>query len=181
MSKPRIASFILSAIVGLALFVGLPTAASAQLTCGWCAEWYDANTREYSHQFASSTGGECLWPKPGASHGGTVMCSRCGGDSSCHDTVKPGTCHILCGPAGGLAEAVGEVQRGFEDGNLTLVAGAILRERAAVSVEYVPKAGRIDFVLPCDPTRTVHTIAVLPAVRRALNARIAVRLAAAAR
>ena len=70
MSKPRIASFILSAIVGLALFVGLPTAASAQLTCGWCAEWYDANTREYSHQFASSTGGECLWPKPGASHRG---------------------------------------------------------------------------------------------------------------
>ena len=183
MPKPRISSFVSSVVVGFAFFVGLPEAGSAQLTCGWCAEWESIPGYGLGpfHAFATEGGDQCGWPKPTASDGGQVTCNRCGGDSRCHIVIERGPCHILCGPAGDLAEAAREVQKGFDDGDLTLVARAILRERGDVSVEYIPRAGRINFVLPCDPTRIVHTIAVLPAVRRALNARIAGRIAAAAR
>ena len=84
-----------------------------------------------------------------------------------------GTCHQACTVSPDLADVVGDIQEGLEARDARRVASTILQERAGLVVEYIPAAGRIDFVLSCDLNRTARTIAVAPDVRKALAAGMA--------
>lgn len=144
------------------------------LTCGWCragAFFVGAPSLERGHHFLFDGGGECLWEghdSPG------VVCSRCGGDqSSCHSDIQdPGYCHILCGPAGDAVVAMAEIRAGLASNDMAVVASALVRDRIGVSVEFVPGAGRIDVILPCDRNRAFATIPVLPGTRHLLEAEL---------
>ncbi len=141
------------------------------LTCGWCLQvpislgiYEIADLHGFPYE-----GGECGWEGSGQGH----KCSRCGGDgSSCHFLPQIGPCHIACGPEGDGERAYAEIKEALEDDNMTVVASALLRERAGVSVEFVSGAGRIDLLLPCDPNRPFRTIAVLPEARERLEAEL---------
>ena len=176
---------IVPVIVGLAFLVGLPAKSSAYVTCGWCEEWYRITIRGgvivsegYLHKFFDSAGDQCLWPRP-VPDVGSITCNRCGGTSYCHTDAQSGPCHMACGGTGDLAEAVGDIRESLAVRDIKRVVSAILRERADLSVKYVPAAGRIDFVPSCDPRRVAHTIAVLPEVRGALDAEMAAGMAGA--
>lgn len=60
-----------------------------------------------------------------------------------------------------------EIREALDSDDIAVVASALLRDRVGVSVEFIPKSGRID-LLPCDPYRPYHTIPVVPEVREAL-------------
>ena len=191
MFKHSVVPFILSAVAGLALFLGHPAESSAQLRCGWCVQYRVVGNPQWYHGFYyEDARDDCAGLPPIVVIPGTisqVVCSRCGGSSECHgweDRDNPitwGKCHIRCGMLGGLAEAVKDIQKGLATQDLRLVATTILRKSADLSVHYSPDAGRIDFVLLCDPTRAARTIAIPPEVRGALDAHVAAGLAAAAR
>ena len=174
MFKLRFSSITLLVAVGLGLFAGRPTPSSAQVTCGWCEEWTGPGLRwgifpwyGTQHKF-HSTGG-CNWPRPDPDDDSEIKCSRCGGDSDCHFDSDWGPCHMACGGSGDLAQAVGDIQKGIDTGDIGQVASLVLSGKAGLSIEYIPEAGRIDFVLSCDPERAAHTIAVHPQVRKALG------------
>lgn len=160
-----------------ALFVflaeGAPVEAQGGLTCGWCVLAYeDPNPVEpgltEGHRFLAEGGDQCGWE--GHDYSGWLWCSRCGNTSECHEGMQsPGYCHIICGPAGDAVAALTEIEQALEDDDIGVVASALLRERNGVSVEFMPAAGRIDLVLPCDPTRAFRTIPVLPEARRNLE------------
>jgi hypothetical protein len=143
---------------------------SAAQTCGWC---HDAGF--LWHSFPNG-GDLCLWPKPDDGE-----CSRCGGESGCHEKRQFGACHWPCGgaepPTQALNEAVSEIETGLEAAIPAAVAAALARGRRELLVEYLPEAGRIDFLLPCDPAVPIHSLAVFPDVRQALEAEIAAAMA----
>ena len=189
MFRFRFASFMLPVVIGLALFVGRPAPSSAQVVCRNCVEVLSSSGR-WAHTFMSAT----LQCNSAINYGGRVgpgwiQCSRCGGSSECHTEIDLseggiswGRCHQRCNQYysdADLAETVSDLGRGFETGDMTWVTAIILRRREGLSVEYIPEAGRIDFVLSCDPSRAARTIAVPPEVRRALDTELAAGFAAA--
>lgn len=155
--------------VPILLIAFLPTSTAAQ-TCGWCHDfgfvW---------HSFPNG-GDECPGEAPRDGE-----CSRCGGTSECHEDRQWGGCHWHCGgeepPTAALNEAISEIEKGLETGVPAVVAAAVARDRGELLVEYVQEAGRIDFLLPCDPSVPIHSVAVFPDVRQALEAEIAAVLA----
>ena len=171
--------------LALAGSVLLPAQSEAQgegLTCGWCSSgtinvtWPDGSTTECEDCHAFFRGGDaCGW---GGSDWPSTICARCGGRSFCHRLPWPGPCHVLCGPDGDLTAELSGVQEALDQGDVTVVATALLRERAGASLEFVPEAGRIDVVLACSPDRVTHVIPVLPAVRERLEAELSTRAAA---
>ena len=192
----RLGSFILPVVTGLILFAGFREPASAQVVCKECYEFWvpggdDDNPSSWRHTFGNQlTACWGLYPKLAVHDGliGVAYCSRCGGSSQCHtgwDLTKPitkGRCHKICTEYD-LAETdfdstVNDILKGFETRDMALVATALLPERRGYSVEYNAAGGRIDFVLPCDPG-AYRTIAVLPELRRELDAELAERHAAA--
>ena len=106
-----------------------------------------------------------------------MHCSRCGGTSQCHTgQYKNGPCHIACGPEGDdVTAALTEVRRALDGDDVATLVLALGNRRAGVSVEFVPEAGRIDFVLPCNPTKVYRTLAVLPEKREELEAELRAR------
>lgn len=168
-------SLVAPAIVALAVFAVLPAPSSAQgLTCGWCNRYEGPDGSEV-HKFPFG-GDECEWPP--TYHG---TCARCGGTSDCHDDWEPGDCHIECGEGGGegegsgdLAQAVEAIETGLETRDMTIVAAALLHDyRSGLQVEYLPEAGRIEFILACSPWGTARTVPVPPGdVRVALEAEL---------
>lgn len=152
--------------VPIVLIAALPTSSAAQLTCGWCHDFWFV-----WHSFPNG-GDRCPSPKPRDGE-----CSRCGGTSDCHEKRRWGRCHMPCGGGGpttaALEEAISEVETGLEAAIPAVVAAAVARERGELLVEYVPRAGRIDFLLPCDPSVPIHTVPVSPDFRQPLEAGIA--------
>jgi hypothetical protein len=76
-----------------------------------------------------------------------------------------------------LADAVSEVRAGLDAADVTLVAAAILEDRGDLVLKYLGEAGRIDFMLPCDPVAPMATVAVGPEVRAELDAAMKSELA----
>lgn len=172
------------------LVAGWPTEVVAQdeeddegLTCGWCIQesdfWVIGNViiiAPAEHMFPNG-GDACGWDGSDESR---VICSRCGGESDCHEDWDDGPCHILCGPGGDDVEyhaALTKVEEALESGDVTAVASALLEPRTGFSFELIPEAGRIDVLLACDPDRAARTIPVLPDARD----RLAVALDGSAR
>ena len=152
-------------IVPLLLLSVDPAPAAAQdgeVVCGTCNEAFWGGL----HRFPE--GGD------GCRSSGD-FCSRCGGTSKCHRwwyvEWDLSGCHIACGPAGdmALAEAVHQVRGALAAGNTNAVAASVMSHRADLLVEYRPDTGRIDFILSCDPSAAAATVAVLPALRPALE------------
>lgn len=145
--------------VGAAPVEAQDVEAVGDVVCGWCRE---NNIGHGFDAFGEGCGGS----------GMGAQCSRCGGTSTCHYVYWPGACHILCGPDGDAQAALTEIREALASDDVTAVASALLRERAGVSVEFLPEGGRIDLLLPCDLTRPFSTIPVLPALRVALQAEL---------
>ena len=135
------------------------------VVCWWCFEV------QGDHMFVH--GGEgCVSGINGTDHE-NMHCSRCGGTSECHvDRHDPGSCHIACGPAGDAMAALTEIQEALEGDDMTVVASALFRQRTGVYVEFLPEEGRIDLVLPCDPTKAFRTLPVLPEARAKLEVQL---------
>ena len=150
---------------------GTVGAEGANTGCGWCWQYYDIDTNFPRHMFPRGND-SCGWPQVMGE-----ICARCGSGKGCHDYGDWGTCHILCGPAGGdLAQILDAAQRGFEALSATVVADALLAAPAGIQVEYVSDAGRIDFILECAPGATARTIPVPPGeMRAALDAELRIR------
>ena len=156
-----------------ALFLSLAASAPVEgqdqgLTCAWCWEsggdWHPGGGPLVHHFIAN--GELCGWE--GSGHGDQMSCARCGRTSTCHGYDDPGPCHIACGPEGDAMAALTEIREALDSDDVAVVASALLRDRVGVSVEFIPKSGRIDLLLPCDPYRPYHTIPVVPEVREAL-------------
>ena len=178
-----------------ALFVLLvaapPNEAEAQgvgLTCGWCIELWIQNESRYIHGFPGG-GDKCHWPNPGPAY----ECSRCGRASHCHGLNSEhaaGPCHIPCGGGGErpgdeiptlqvLSNAVSDLRSGLDDMDLLRVAETISSAHDGFSVEYLPKAGRIDLILACAPSIPAGTIPVPTEIRSALDRALKEPVAAA--
>ena len=149
------------------LLVAAPPTVEAQgggLTCGWCKEMGPI------HGFPNG-GDKCGWPNPGEDY----QCSRCGGTSQCHGFVSWhawGPCHISCGGTAmqqSLSNTIADLQGRLGAEDLVGVVEAIASPRDDFSVEYLPEAGRIDFVLACAPSIPAGTIPVPPGIRPALD------------
>lgn len=142
-----------------------------EVVCWWCWEV------EGGHEFV--IGGErCVGGIPGTDEE-AMHCSRCGGTTECHPW-QPGPCHRACGPTGDAVAALTEIQKALDGGDITVVASALNRRRTGVSIEFLPDGGRIDFILPCDPTTTFRTIPVPPEARAKLELRVRTESAATA-
>ena len=196
MTRFRIALSVLPFALGLALLAGNPAETLAQLRCAWCVQHRSILSPDsaWFHGFASDDPKDncqtavLIGVDPGRVY--LTQCSGCGGTSRCHtdegwdDVTHPnhrwtvGECHAACTPSD-LAEAVEGVQQGLETRNFDFMATQILTQWKGFSVEYVPAAGRIDFVAERDPTRSARTIALPPAMRRALDLHLGARAAAA--
>ena len=173
----RILSVLLFAA---AVLIIAPEPSSAQLTCGWCQEvdhWWHPRI----HGFPNG-GDACMFDGPE-----DAVCARCGGESHCHGFLSwhaLGPCHTLCGPAGGdggsFARAISSIREGLATKNLDVVAAMVARDAPDLSIEYLPDAGRIELILPCDPVAPAHTIPVAPDMRLALDRRVATALVAVA-
>lgn len=175
-----------ASVVALALALAgsmlLPAKSEAQgggLTCGWCSygsfivDWPDGTSTECEDCHAFARGGdECGWE---GSDWPSTICARCGGRSRCHRLPQPGPCHILCGPDGDLMAELSDVHEALDQGDVTVVATALLRERAGASLEFLPESGRIDVVLACSPDRVTLVIPVLPEVRARLEVELSKR------
>lgn len=164
-------------VAALFVFSLAPAPAEAQeVVCGWCQElnaiwaWPDGTITFWGHRFPGGGNGcpglEVFQPRTGS-------CARCGGTSTCHFGWDKHRCHILCGPAGGDFAAVTEIEEALTSGDMTMVAAALNRDRDGLSVEFVPEAGRVDFILACDPDRAFRSIPLLPEVRERLKAQLA--------
>ena len=168
-------------VAALLVSLAASTPVEAQgVTCGWCSHgtidvtYPDGSTSscQYCHAFFRA-GDLCglegsNWP--------STVCARCGGRPSyCHRLPWPGPCHILCGPDGDLSAELSDIQGALENGDVTVVASALLRERSGAALEFVPDAGRIDVVLACSPGRAARTIPVFPEVREKLEAELSMR------
>ena len=130
------------------------------------------------HKFPGG-GNECGWEgRNDKGIGGGSFCSRCGGDSQCHQDFQTGICHIACGPLGDLFSALTEIEEALELDDLTAVAAALQEPTTGASFEFVPGAGRIDAILSCDPDRVFRTIPVLPETRDRLKATVALHATA---
>lgn len=68
--------------------------------------------------------------------------------------------------------ALTEIEEALGAEDIALAASALRRERTGVSVEFNPRMGRIDLMLPCEPDRVHYTIPVLPEVRTRLQAEL---------
>lgn len=171
---------LIALAVALAGSILLPAQSEAQvgggLTCGWCIQestvWVFPGSGiiiiEPPEHIFPDGGNECGWD---GSDKPRVICSRCGGTSTCHRYWDPGPCHILCGPAGGdVAAALNEVEDALGSGDVRAVASALLDPSAGLAFEFIPEAGRIDIFLACDPDRAYRTIPVLPEARDRLAA-----------
>ncbi len=142
------------------------------LTCGWCVLDYRPRAGgvglDRGHKFLVEGGDECGWE--GHDYPGWLWCSRCGGESECHEEFQPpGYCHIICGPAGDAVAAATEIEQALRDRDMTVVASALMRERTGFSVEFIPEAGRIDVVMACYPNKALRTIPVLPQERKSVE------------
>jgi len=165
--------FMLSVWVAIAVSLLVPAPTVAQTpTCGWCVE-DRSDLNNPKHSFPQG-GEQCSWPTPNLP---CQVCSRCGGTgSTCHRDRQDGQCHILCGPAGGvLGGAAGAIQGALEVRDPVAVATILLAEHpAGLTVEYLPEAGRIEFVLTSDPDTVAKTLAVPPGdIRVLLEAELA--------
>lgn len=119
--------------------------------------------------FVAGALNECGWDghdDPGAG------CARCGGSSFCHDQWWGGGCHIPCGPAGDAYAVAAEVEDALERGDVAAIALALHKPQEGVSLDFIPAAGRIDVILPCDPNSAFRTIPVPPAARDRLQAAV---------
>lgn len=135
---------------------------SGDVTCWWCLEVGEGE--EVRHGF--SLGGElCGLEGKLNGHAGSTQCARCGWKSECHYEFLEGPCHRACGPAGDAVAALTEIQQALETGDIALVASALFKKRTGVSVEFIPKGGRIDLLLPCDPDKPYQTIPIPPEER----------------
>ena len=153
-----------------------PGDSNAQVTCGWCQSgphiYIDGDGDAWllnGHRFLYEGGGECLWE--GHDQPATT-CVRCGGSSDCHTWPQmPLWCdHILCGPAGDAMAAATEIRDALDTSDGSVVASALNRERAGVSVTFIPESGRIDVMLSCDLSKAVETIPVSAELREAIEA-----------
>ena len=165
-SSRNVVPFLLAiwALLVVSAVAPVPAAAQDMVICAWCEEegwwfWRD-------HRFTAG-GFNCDDP-PGE------QCVRCGRDSDCHTEWRGGACHIPCGPDGGqmqaLADAVSQIRAGLDAADVTMVATAILDNRADLVIKYRGQAGRIDFMLPCDRDVPVATVAIVPGVQTELDA-----------
>ncbi len=159
------------ALLTVSAVAPVPAAAQDGVICAWCEEkgwWF---TRK--HRFTA--GGYGCDDPPGE------HCVRCGGESECHTDWRRGPCHQPCGVDGGqmqaLSDAVSEVRAGLAAADVTMVAAAILEDRGELVVKYLGEAGRIDFMLPCDPDVPMATVAIISEVRAELDAAMKSELA----
>ena len=168
-------TYLFVAALFVFLMASAPTEVEAQdgggLTCGWCVhgvhnlvEVPGGYEGDLKHVFPYGGNG-CGWQGHDIPH---VECSRCGGTSDCHTRWRDGFCHIPCGPEGDAVVALSEIEAGLDDDDMAVVASALRMAREGVVVEFIPEGGRIDIVLPCNPTRVYHTIPVPPDVRTRL-------------
>ena len=99
-----------------------------------------------------------------------TWCVRCGGSgSTCHEEPQTGPCHIPCGPTGDAFAVMTEIKDALDRDDVALLAAAVSRDRVGVSAEFIPDGGRIDLILPCDPSVAYQTIPVLPRVNAELT------------
>lgn len=162
----KIVPMMFPILVGILLsaFVPEPTAGQG---CGWCEDkrvWW----KPWEHRHWFPNGNDSC-----GRDNRQEQCSRCGTGLGCHTEEDEGECHILCGPAGeptALLDAVEEVRMLLDAGDAAVVAAMVQSDRADLTVAYHPAAGRIDFILPCDPAAPAATVAVLPGVRSAFEA-----------
>ena len=62
-----------------------------------------------------------------------------------------------------------EIKDALDRDDVALLAAAVSRDRVGVSAEFIPDGGRIDLILPCDPSVAYQTIPVLPRVNAELT------------
>lgn len=175
------AIWVFVAVLFISLAATVPADAQ-EVTCGWCAEGnFEVILPDGSEPIcwgchAFPWGGNLCgwdghdWPQ--------TSCARCGGNPSfCHHLRWDGPCHIPCGPDGGLVAELSGIQGALDQGDVAVVASALLRERTDASLEYIPEAGRISVLLACSPDRVGHVIPVSPTVREKLEAELLMRAA----
>lgn len=158
------------ALLTVSAVAPVPAAAQDGVICAWCEERGWGLWKQ--HRF---TAGGFHCDEPAGEH-----CVRCGGESECHTDWRSGPCHQPCGDGGqmqALADAVSEVRAGLNAADVTMVAAAILEDRGDLVVEYLGEAGRIDFMLPCDPVVPMATVAIVPEFRAELEAAMKSELA----
>lgn len=130
--------------------------------CGWCVRREEDDG--FSEHHFPSGGNGCQWPPPYPTPNHS-SCDRRGGTSSCHRAWWEGDCHIACGPdgdrPGGFDDVVAAIQTGLEERDMAGVAASVAAQYpSSLAVEYVPEAGRIDFVLACNPDAPASTLPV---------------------
>lgn len=145
------------------LFLAGDTPVEAQEACWW------SNTVENQHGFILG-GFDC--PEDGKLPG--VKCVKCElgkkkEHEGCHPALMPGGAHEACDDGTAALAALTEIRDALGGDDVTMLASALMKERAGVSAEFVPEGGRIDLILACDPYKPFRTIPVLPEVRRALE------------
>lgn len=146
------------------LFLAADTPVEAQEVCWW------SNTVENQHGFIFG-GRHC--PEDEKLPG--LKCVKCEEGKrkeheGCHPVLMPGGAdHEACDDGTAALVALTEIRDALGGDDVTMLASALMKERAGVSAEFVPEGGRIDLILACDPYKPFRTIPVLPEVRRALE------------
>ena len=163
----RVASCTIVSALALLLVGILPVEAQSQegaggeVVCWWC--WEVGGEHLFAHGGLGCVGGIDGTDEE------QMHCSRCGRSSECHTDYQLGPCHIACGPTGDAMAALTEIQQALDGDDMTVVATALTRTRAGVSVEFLPDGGRINLILPCDRSKVFRTIPVVPGARTRLE------------
>ena len=163
----RISRKLYSLLLACVLSLLVTAPAESQVVCWWCLE-----VPGMGHIFYENGEG-CASDVAGGPS--TVECVRCGGSSDCHDEGwQEGSCHIKCGPAGGLAmEVVDGLLDAIAEEDVARLASALRQEKEGFSLDFIPEGGRIEVTLACSPVSPFRTIVILPTVREALEREIA--------
>lgn len=108
------------------------------------------------------------------------------GPDRSHD-IPPALRLFLCSPVLTACEAPppepaevtpADTAADTDAGDAVVAAAMVSRERTGLVVEYQADAGRINFMLPCDPYAPAAVVAVVPAMRPVFEAAIAANTSA---